>query len=49
MALVLLALFDGISLSMGTDLWNCDWNEIVDQAERLILRGLGVEAQGGSA
>jgi AcrR family transcriptional regulator len=46
MALVLLALFDGITLSMGTNLWECDWNEIVDQAERLVLRGLGVEDPG---
>jgi AcrR family transcriptional regulator len=45
-ALVLLALFDGITLSMGTGLWECDWNEIMDQAERLVLRGLGVEDLG---
>ena len=43
MSLVLLALFDGITLSMGTDLWQCDWSEIMDAAERLVLRGLGVE------
>jgi AcrR family transcriptional regulator len=42
-SLVLLALFDGITLSVGTDLWQCDWNEIMDEAERLVLRGLGVE------
>jgi AcrR family transcriptional regulator len=48
-ALVLLALFDGITLSMGTDLWKCDWNEIMDQAERLVLRGLGVEDPGDGA
>jgi len=42
-ALVLLALFDGVTLSMGTGLWQCDWNEIMDEAERLVLRGLGVE------
>jgi AcrR family transcriptional regulator len=46
MALVLMALFDGITLSMGTGLWECDWNEIVDQAERLVLRGLGLEEMG---
>jgi AcrR family transcriptional regulator len=46
MALVLLALFDGITLSVGTDLWQCDWSEVIDEAERLILRGLGVEAMG---
>ena len=42
-ALVLLALFDGITLSMGTDLWQCDWSEIMDAAERLVLHGLGME------
>jgi AcrR family transcriptional regulator len=43
MSLVLLALFDGITLSIGTDLWQCDWHEIMDEAERLVLRGLGVK------
>jgi AcrR family transcriptional regulator len=43
MSLVLLALFDGITLSMGTGLWQCDENEIMDEAEWLVLRGLGVE------
>jgi AcrR family transcriptional regulator len=43
MPLVLLALFDGITLSMGTDLWQCDGKEIIDAAEGLVLRGLGVE------
>jgi AcrR family transcriptional regulator len=47
MSLVLLALFDGITLSMGTDLWSCDRNEIMDEAERLVLRGLGVEKPSG--
>jgi TetR/AcrR family transcriptional repressor of mexJK operon len=42
-SLVLLALFDGITLSMGTGLWQCDEHEIMDEAERLVLRGLGVE------
>jgi len=46
MALVLLALFDGITLSMGADLWQGDWNVIIDRAERLVLRGLGVESSG---
>jgi AcrR family transcriptional regulator len=45
-ALVLLALFDGITLSIGTDLWQCDWNEIMDAAERLVLGGLAVEEMG---
>jgi AcrR family transcriptional regulator len=47
MALMLLALFDGIALYMSADLWERDWNEVVDQVERLILRGLGVEGMGG--
>jgi AcrR family transcriptional regulator len=42
-SLILLALFDGIALSMGTDLWECDRGEIMDEAEQLVLRGLGVE------
>jgi TetR/AcrR family fatty acid metabolism transcriptional regulator len=47
MSLVLLALFDGITLSMGTGLWQCDLDEIMDQAEQLVLRGVGVEEIGG--
>ena len=46
-SLVLLALFDGITLSMGTGLWQCDRDEIMDEAERLVLRGLGLEASSG--
>jgi AcrR family transcriptional regulator len=42
-SLVLLALFDGITLSIGTDLWQCNGNEIMDAAEQLVLRGLGAE------
>jgi len=45
-ALVLMALFDGITLSMGTGLWECDGNEVLDEAERLVLRGLGLEELG---
>jgi TetR/AcrR family fatty acid metabolism transcriptional regulator len=47
MSLVLLALFDGITLSMGTGLWQCDENEIMDEAEWLVLHGLGVEVSSG--
>jgi AcrR family transcriptional regulator len=46
-SLLLLALLDGITLSMGTGLWRCDWDKIMDQAEQLVLRGLGVEEIGG--
>lgn len=48
MSLVLLALFDGITLSIGTDLWQCDWQEIMDEAERLVLRGLRAEEPRGN-
>jgi hypothetical protein len=45
-ALTLIALFDGITLSIGTGLWQCDWSQVMDQAERLVLRGLGLEEMG---
>jgi AcrR family transcriptional regulator len=45
-SLVMMALFDGITLSLGTGLWQCDWNEIMDAAELLVLRGLGMEGAG---
>ena len=41
-ALVVMTLFDGITLAMGVGLWQGDWNEIMDAAETLVLRGLGV-------
>jgi hypothetical protein len=41
--LVIMTLFDGIILAMGTGLWQYDWNEIMGAAEELVLRGLGVE------
>jgi AcrR family transcriptional regulator len=41
--LVITTLFDGIILAMGTGLWQRDWNEVMDAAEELVLRGLGVE------
>jgi len=43
MALVVMTLFDGIVLAMGTGLWQRDWNEIMDAAEELVLHGLGAE------
>ena len=45
-ALVVLTLFDGIMMALGTGLWTHDWNEIMDAAEELVLRGLGVEDTG---
>jgi AcrR family transcriptional regulator len=47
MSLVMMALFDGITLSLGTGLWQYDSNEIMDAAESLVLRGLGMEGAGG--
>lgn len=43
MALVLMTLFDGITLVLSVGLWQHDWNEVMDAAEELVLRGLGVE------
>lgn len=42
-AFVLMTLFDGITLAMGVGLWPQDWHQIMDAAEALVLRGLGVE------
>ena len=41
-SLVVLTLFDGITLAMATGIWQHDWDEIVDAAEQLVLKGLGV-------
>ncbi len=42
-AFVIMTLFDGITLALGTGLWQHDWDEIIDVAAELVLRGLGVE------
>jgi AcrR family transcriptional regulator len=42
MALVVMTLYDGITLALGTGLWHEDAASIIDAAETLILRGLGV-------
>lgn len=47
MALVLMTLFDGITLALSIGLWQHDWNEVMDAAEELVLRGLGVEDKRG--
>jgi len=44
-ALVIMTLFDGIVMALGTALWTHDWNEVMDAAETLVLRGLGVEGR----
>jgi hypothetical protein len=43
--LVIMTLFDGIILAMGTGLWQYDWNEVMDAAEELVFHGLGVEGK----
>lgn len=48
MALVVMTLFDGITLALGTGLWQRDWNEIMDAAAELVLHGLGVEDKRGN-
>jgi AcrR family transcriptional regulator len=42
MALIIMTLYDGITLALATGLWEQDWGEVMDAAESLILRGLGV-------
>jgi AcrR family transcriptional regulator len=41
-ALVVMTLYDGITLALATGLWERDWAELMDAAEVLVLRGLGV-------
>lgn len=45
MALVIMTLFDGITLALGTGLWHGDWDALMDAAEELVMRGLGVEGK----
>lgn len=40
-ALVLLTLLDGITLALGTELWEGDWDLILDAATTFVLRGVG--------
>lgn len=42
MALVVMTLYDGITLALATGLWEHDWAQVMDAAEDLVLRGLGV-------
>jgi len=44
-ALVIMTLFDGITLALGTGLWRGDWDALMDAAEVLVLSGLGVEGK----
>ncbi len=42
-SMVILTLFDGITLAMAAGLWEHDWDKMIDAAEELVLRGLGVK------
>jgi len=46
-ALVVMTLFDGITLALGTGLQQLDWDDIMDAAEELVLHGLGAEGERG--
>jgi AcrR family transcriptional regulator len=41
-SLVVMTLFDGITLALAAGIWQHDWDEIMDAAEELVLQGLGV-------
>lgn len=41
--LVLLSMFDGITLALGTGIFKYDWDQLFDAVSELTLRGLGVE------
>ena len=49
MALVIMTLFDGITLALGTGLWHGDWDALMDAAEELVFHGLGVEGKHAEA
>lgn len=48
LALVVMTLFDGITLALGVGLWQHDWNEIMDAAQELVLHGLAAEDKRGA-
>ena len=41
--LVLLSMFDGVTLAMGMGVFDYDWDKLFDAVSELTLRGLGVE------
>lgn len=43
-AMVVLTLFDGIMLALGTGLATQEWDGLMRAAENLVLKGLGVES-----
>jgi hypothetical protein len=44
-AIVIVTLFDGILLAISTGLDLGDWNKILDSAETMVLRALGVRSE----
>ena len=46
-ALVVITLFDGITMALSTGLWQHDWDEVMNAAMALVLNGLGVEGRHG--
>lgn len=40
---VILILYDGLTLAKGLEVLDTDWERLLDAAEQLIFRGLGVE------
>jgi AcrR family transcriptional regulator len=46
-SMLILILFDGITLAMAAGIWHHDWDEIIDAAEEMVLKGLGVTGEQG--
>jgi AcrR family transcriptional regulator len=42
-ALVILVLYDGLTLFKGMDFLDANWDQLMDATEKLLFRGLGVE------
>jgi len=42
-ALVIMTMFDGITLAFGMGIWTENWDGIIDAAAAMVLRGLGVQ------
>jgi len=42
-ALVIMTMFDGITLAFGMGFWTENWDGIIDAAANMVLRGLGVQ------
>ena len=46
-ALVIMTLYDGLTLAAGLGVASFDWVQVMDAAEILVLRGLGVNESNG--